>query len=289
MTVPPPANTGQRLSLTAVVPVKNEARNLPACLASITVAAQVLVVDSRSTDATAAIAAAAGARVIDFDWAGGFPKKRNWMLRTHAFETDWVLFLDADERLTPAFERELETALGRADRVGYWLNYHNHFMGRVLRHGVPQRKLALFRVGAGFYERIEDPGWSALDMEVHEHPILEGPVGEISAPIEHEDFRGLRHFIARHNEYSSWEAGRYVALVSDSQAWAGLTSRQRGKYKNLSHWWFAPMYFLYTYVWKGGALDGAPGLVYAFMKFIYFAEVYLKIMELKSATVLQKF
>jgi glycosyltransferase involved in cell wall biosynthesis len=271
------------LSLTVVIPVKNEAPNLPACLASIPAGVSVLVADSSSTDATAHIALAAGARVTNFVWTGGFPKKRNWVLQNHRLETDWVLFLDADERLTPDFIRELEGALARPDVAGYWLHYRNRFMGRVLSHGIPQRKLALFRVGAGLYERIDDAGWSALDMEVHEHPVLAGSVGEILATIDHDDDRGLAHFIARHNEYSSWEAARYTALMADSDAWTTLTRRQRWKYGSLARWWFAPAYFLVSYLLRGGVLDGGPGLIYALLKCSYFLELRLKIMEMTPA------
>jgi glycosyltransferase involved in cell wall biosynthesis len=271
------------MTLTVVIPVKNEAKNLPACLASLSGIGPVLVVDSESTDDTLAIAESAGAKVIAFHWPGGFPKKRNWVLETQTFDTEWVLFLDADERLTPAFRTALPQALAQDGTAGYWLNYHNHFMGRILHHGVPQRKLALFRVGAGRYERIDDPGWSALDMEVHEHPILDGTVGEIAAPIEHEDFRGLHHFIARHNEYSSWEARRFIALAADRPAWAALTRRQRGKYTHLSRWWFAPAYFLFTYVLRAGFLDGGQGFAYALFKAAYFMEVRLKIREMTLA------
>jgi len=262
-----------------VVPVKNEARNLPSCLATLSGFAHVVVVDSSSTDDTVTIARNAGAEVIDFRWPGGFPKKRNWVLQTYVFKTDWVLFLDADERLTPAVVAALAAALKRTEFVGYWLNYQNHFLGRALRHGVPQRKLALFRVGAGFYERIEDLGWSSLDMEVHEHPVLDGPVGEIVEPIDHDDFRGLHHYLARHNDYSTWEARRYCALIGDAEAWRGLTRRQRLKYENVTRWWFAPAYFGATYVVRRGFLDGWAGFVHAVLKFAYFFEVRVKIFE----------
>lgn len=271
------------LPLTIVVPAKNEARNLPACLTSLPDGVRVLVVDSGSTDDTAQIARAAGAEVVEFHWPGGFPKKRSWVLQTCPFETPWVLFVDADERLTPAFVDELRTALKRTDVVGYWLTYRNHFMGRVLRYGVAQRKLALFRVGAGLYERIEDDGWSGLDMEVHEHPILAGSVGRIAAAIDHEDFRGLHKHIDRHNDYSSWEARRHRALTADSAAKVALIPRQRAKYRNLARWWYAPAYFLFAYVVRSGFLDGGPGFAYAWLKFIYFSEVRLKIIELKMA------
>jgi glycosyltransferase involved in cell wall biosynthesis len=271
------------LPLTIVVPVKNEARNLAACLAALPVVAEVLVVDSASTDATRDIARAAGATVVDFAWNGVFPKKRNWVLQTHAFKTPWVLFLDADERLTPAFNAALPGALARQKVAGYWLNYDNYFMGRRLRHGVAQRKLALFRVGAGAYERIEDENWSALDMEVHEHPQLQGRVEEIAAPIEHNDFRDLHHYLARHNEYSTWEARRYTALMQTPEVLKTLTPRQQAKYRNLDKWWFCLAYFATAYILKRGFLDGGAGLAHAFLKASYFVEMRLKILELRAA------
>jgi glycosyltransferase involved in cell wall biosynthesis len=275
--------TDATLPVTVVVPVRNEARNLPTCLASIPDGLPILVVDSGSTDDTVEIARRAGAEVLEFHWQGGYPKKRNWVLATYGFETPWVLFLDADERLTDAFLRGLEGALGRTDVVGYWLNYHNHFMGKALRHGDPQRKLALFRVGAGVFERVEDGRWSDLDMEVHEHPILNGPIGEIAARLDHEDFRGVHKHIDRHNDYSSWEARRYQALSGDPTAWAALTNRQKAKYRHLTRWWFAPAYFLFAYVWRRGFLDGSAGLSVAWLKSVYFSEVRLKIIELNGS------
>lgn len=271
------------LPVTVVVPTRNEAKNLPQCLARLGGFAQVWVVDSGSTDGTQDIARAHGARVIDFAWAGGYPKKRNWVLLNQSFDTPWVLFLDADEQVPPAFATELADALVRTDKVGFWLNYTTHFMGKVLKHGVPQRKLALFRVDAGLYERIEDPGWSKLDMEVHEHPQLAGAIGEITTRIDHLDFRGVEHFIARHNAYSTWEVHRRAQLMADTDgAWERLTKRQKTKYRALDTWWFAPAYFLGTYLLKRGFLDGAAGLDYALLKFGYFHNIKLKIDEQRN-------
>jgi glycosyltransferase involved in cell wall biosynthesis len=270
------------LPITVVIPVKNEAANLGKCLATLDGFAEVVVVDSASTDKTVEIARAADATILDFRWPGGFPKKRNWVLQTFNFKTEWILFLDADERPTPAFKAAAAGAVAKTDYAGFWLRYRNHFMGRVLKYGIPQRKLALFRAGCGGYERIDDSGWSALDMEVHEHPLLNGPVGDIAEPIEHQDFRGLHHFIARHNEYSSWEAHRYVALVNDPVAWDRLTPRQKLKYRNLRRWWYAPAYFMATYFLKRGFLDGRPGFIYAMSKFAYFFEIRAKILETEN-------
>lgn len=275
----PSAAAEGAIPVTVVVPAKNEERNLPECLASLGDFSEVMLVDSGSTDRTIEIAEAAGARVVRFEWNGQFPKKRNWALRTQSFANAWVLFLDADERIGPQAADEIRQAVSRDDKVGYWLNYDNHFMGRVLRHGVPQRKLALFRVGAGEYERIEDQRWSAFDMEIHEHPILSGAVGEVQARLEHKDYRGLHHFIARHNEYSTWEARRLAALRGDPAAWRALTARQRFKYRNLTSWWFAPFYFLLNYVAKAGFLDGRAGLFYSILKSEYFFSIRAKALE----------
>ena len=285
-------------NVTVVIPVKNEATNLPVCLVRLGGFGHVVVVDSESTDATAELARAAGAEVLCFEWDGKFPKKRNWVLQTYDFQTQWVLFLDADEFVSEAFKAELSAILETTDCVGFWLNYERWFLGKQLRHGDEFNKLALFRVGAGVYERIEENQWSALDMEIHEHPVLEGPVGEIRAPIEHNEYRGLHHYIAKHNEYASWEASRYGCLIgnsegsesesdqsesgSESEAWQGLTPRQRAKYRHLAKWWAAPVYFIRGYIFKGGFLDGAAGFHFALGKAIYFYQIRLKIFETRT-------
>jgi glycosyltransferase involved in cell wall biosynthesis len=271
------------IPVTVVIPVKNEEKNLSACLGKLSSFAEILVVDSGSTDATRKIAAKANAKVIDFTWQGGFPKKRNWVLLNHKFFTPWVLFVDADEHLTDEFRRELSAKIVDDRYVGFWLNYSNHFLGRVLKHGVPQRKLALFKVGAGLYERVDDLRWSELDMEVHEHPILNGRIGEISAPIDHLDFRGLDHFIDRHNSYSTWEAKRFLQLRTEPAEMDRLTPRQLTKYRYVSRWWFSPAYFVLTYIIYRGFLDGRAGFIYAVFKACYFMQVHEKIAEAASS------
>lgn len=279
----------KQLSVTVVIPVKDEEGNLPRCLERLGHFQKVLVVDSGSSDETPGIATDAGAEFLNFEWDGNFPKKRNWVLRNYSFETEWVLFLDADEFVSDAFVEELSVKLKEADKVGYWLNYDRWFLGKQLKYGDEFQKLALFRIGAGEYEQIEEANWSSLDMEIHEHPILQGELGEIESLIEHNEYRGMRHYIAKHNEYSSWEASRYLQLIGSggcalsSAEWNGLTDRQRKKYQNLTKWWAAPVYFLRGYFWKRGFLDGAVGFHFALLKSIYFYQIRLKIKE-KQAT-----
>lgn len=269
-----------QIPVTVVVPVKNEARNLPRCLERLTRFQTVVIVDSGSTDETVEIAHTHGAEVVQFEWDGTFPKKRNWYLDNHTPDTKWVLFLDADEFISDAFCDEIEAVVTEDAHVGCWLTFHNWFMGRFLRHGDPFSKLAFFKHAAGRYERIDEDRWSHLDMEVHEHPVLEGSIGTIESPIDHDDRRGLDSYLAKHNDYSAWEAKRYLALgPRGSAAWQALTRRQRSKYARIEKWWFPLAYFILSYVVKRGFLDGRAGLALARLKMQYYGHIRLKIRE----------
>lgn len=273
---------GAVLDLTIAIPVRNEERNLPGCLEAIgkDLACQIVVIDSGSTDQTIEIARGFGAEVIDFTWNGRFPKKRNWFLRNYPFTTKWVFFLDADEYLTDDFKEELREALGSEANVGYWLNYTVYFMGKQLRGGYPLRKLALFQVGMGEYERIEEDKWSQLDMEVHEHPVLQGSIGTVRSKIDHQDFRSFSHYVTKHNEYASWEAARFLTATSrNTNTFTEWTWKQRLKYRLIQSVWIGPAYFCGSFFLLGGFRDGARGLAFAILKMSYFTQIYCKIKE----------
>lgn len=269
----------ETLPVTVAIPVRNEAANLGRCLERLGRFAEIVVIDSGSTDATVQIAEGFGARVVQFAWNGRYPKKRNWFLLNDPPRQPWVLFLDADEFVDDAFCDALARAIAATDCDGFWLTYANVFLGRELRHGIAQRKLALLRTGKALYERIDEDGWSGLDMEIHEHPVVEGKVGTIAAPIEHRDFKGLAPFITRHRDYAQWEARRHAALRATPEAWAHFTPRQRFKYRHLAKWWYPAFYFLAAYVGKRGFLDGAAGFHHAFYKAWYFHTIRLLIRE----------
>ncbi len=269
------------LDLTIALPVRNEERNLPGCLAAIgkDLASRIVIIDSGSTDRTQEIAKEFGAEVVDFVWDGKFPKKRNWFLRNHAINTKWILFLDADEYLTDSFKADLRESLSKDDKVGYWLSYTIYFLGKQLKGGYPLRKLALFKVGAGEYERIDEEQWSKLDMEVHEHPVLQGEVGVIKSKIDHQDFRGVSHYVIKHNEYASWEAGRFLKTANIPNASANWTWKQRLKYRLMRSILIGPAYFCGSFFLLGGFRDGARGWAFAVLKMSYFTQVYCKIRE----------
>ncbi|MBY0227552.1 MAG: glycosyltransferase family 2 protein [Hyphomicrobium sp.] len=270
------------IPITVVIPVKNEEANLPRCLAQLKRFARVVVVDSGSSDRTQDIAREYGAKILQFHWDGRYPKKRNWTLINYPPSTPWVLFLDADEIVNDEFCHAVASAIASERYDGFWLNYTNCFLGRRMRHGVPQRKLALFRVGRGLYERIDEDHWSTLDMEVHEHPVIEGKLGEIKTPIEHQDLRSLETFLNRHRDYALWEARRTLLLERQAAAThQQLTGRQRFKYAHLERWWYPWFYFVYAYFVRLGILDGAAGFYYAFYKSWYVLTIRLMIRELR--------
>jgi glycosyltransferase involved in cell wall biosynthesis len=274
------------LDLTIAIPVKNEEKNLAGCIEAIgkNFCKNVVIIDSGSTDNTKAIAAGYNISVIDFVWDGKFPKKRNWYLRNHTPETKWVLFLDADEYLTPEFKNELATVLPKSDGfAGYWLNYTIYFMGKQMKGGYPLQKLALIKTGAGEYEKIEEDYWSNLDMEIHEHPILEGRAGVIKNKIDHRDFKGISSYITKHNEYSGWEASRYIQTTRDNELASLWTWKQRLKYRLIRSVFVGPLYFFGSFVLMGGFRDGARGFAFAILKMAYFTQVYCKIQEFKQA------
>ena len=262
--------------LTVIIPVKNEETNLPQCLEGIKGLLNVVIVDSGSTDATCKIAADYGREVVQFTWNGMFPKKRNWILRNYKFKTPWVMFLDADERPDAKFWEELARTLPNTKHDVFIIYLNNWFLGRLLRHGDTPRKTAIVRLGRAEYERIEEQGWSKLDMEIHEHLVTDGTVGRIKTPIAHYDKRSLSSYYVKHNEYSDWESRRYLALKDYK---TGLTFRQRVKYRMFMSKLLPLGYFAYTYIFKLGFLDGAPGYYFAVNKFNQFTQLQAKVYE----------
>ena len=152
-------------------------------------------------------------------------------------------------------------------------------MGKELKFGDKMKKLALFKKGSGEYEKIQEDSWSHLDMEVHEHPIIKGEIGKITSPIIHKDYKGLEHYIARHNAYSTWEAKRYLFLIKSG--FKDLTFRQRIKYGFINSGLLPLIYFMGSYIFRLGFLDGIPGYHLAKYKSNYFFQIQTKIQELK--------
>lgn len=279
----------QRIPISILIPVRNEEQNLNRCLSPLqNWADEIVVVDSQSTDRTVALANAAGATVLQFQYAGGWPKKRQWALDTHPWRNEWILLLDADEILTETIKSEIAVAIRDSQYVGYWLRFQIVFLGRMLQHGDTELwKLFLFRRGMGRFERrLEQQDSSMSDIEIHEHVAVDGPVGRLKTPVRHENWNSLDRYIAKHNEYSTWEASVYLHGTDGDHKpslWGNQAQRRRWiKRKAMMLPGTALMRFLYVYVFRLGFLDGRPGFIYAMFKFVQTFHVKAKITELKN-------
>ena len=269
-----------KIPITVIVSVKNEALNLPSCLDKLKRFDQIIVVDSGSTDDTTTIAAEMGAEILQFQWNGKFPKKRNWALQNGNLRHEWILFLDADEFVTDKFVDEVATKTLDPSYNGYTIQFENYFMGKKLRYGYGFNKSALFKKSKGAYEKIDEDLWSHLDMEVHEHPIIEGNVGIIKAKVIHKDFKNLEHYIDKHNAYSTWEAQRYLQLKKSKNI--HLSLNQKIKYGLLNTGLLPLVYFIGAYFLKLGFLDGKEGFYLARFKSHYFFQIQTKVALLKN-------
>ena len=278
------------LPLTVIIPVRNEAHNLPRCLESLKAVGEVYVIDSQSTDDTAAIAQSQGAKVVQFQYAGGWPKKRQWAMDTLPLAYDWILLLDADEVLTPELADEIQKAIQDPHTDGYFVALQMYFLGRRLRHsGASFWKLSLFRKGLGRFEcRLPDQDASMADMEVHEHVVVTGATRKLIHPLLHHNVESFSRYIQKHNEYSNWEARVWLdgSRIKEEDIQPSLWGTQAQRRRWLRRHFFglpgSPLlFFLYKYVLSLGFLDGVPGLIYCAMQGIQFFHIKAKIYELK--------
>ena len=261
-----------RAPISVLIPVKNEASNLAACLASVAFCDEIVVIDSGSTDATPFIAAEAGARLVDFKWNGQFPKKKNWAIANVAWKHEWVFIIDADERATPALAQAMTSiATSPAGSTnGYYVNRRFWFLDGWLNHCgyFPSWNLRFFRHRRGRYEQpAATAATSSGDNEVHEHVVLEGKAGYLPGEMEHYAFPDIATWVEKHNRYSNWEARLQIEEQNDGKAGAtGLDAGLARKRSLRRLAWRLPfrptLRFLYHYIWRAGFLDGYRGFVF---------------------------
>jgi glycosyltransferase involved in cell wall biosynthesis len=272
--------------VSVLIPTRNEAANLDRCLKSLAGwADEIMVVDSQSTDETCRIAVSYGAKVIQFNYQGGWPKKRQWALNTYQFRNEWILLLDADEVLERPIREEIGQAIKDPAYDGFWLRFQISFLGRKLRYGDTQLwKLILFRKNKGRYEkRVLNQDRSMSDIEVHEHVIVDGATRQLGNPVRHENINSLFRYIHKHNEYSNWEATVFLEARAEEMR-GTLIGNQAQRRRFLKKYFFglpgSPLcYFIYKYILRMGFLDGRQGLIYASFQAIQLFHVRAKIFE----------
>ena len=259
---------GTKVPICLFVPAKNEEANLDRCLQSISWVDEIFVVDSKSTDRTSNIAEVHGARVVQFKYEGGWPKKKNWALENLPFSHEWVLILDADECLPPEAEDEIREIVTdpHQKHSGYWINRRYFFLEKTLKHAYfPNWNLRLFKHKLGRYEKITELNTDSGDNEIHEHVVVKGTTGRLSSIMDHYAFPTIDSFIEKHNRYSNWEAVVESSAEDDETALQhdGVKGKRRLRriFRKLP---FRPtLRFLYVYFWQKGILDGWRGYVFA--------------------------
>ena len=242
------------MSISVVIVAKNEAADIAACLQSVAWAQERLVVDTGSRDETAAIAEAAGARVLRQEWLG-YGETKNWAFTQAAGE--WILSLDADERVSEALARELPRLAQGKEHSAYALPRRFHFQGRWLKHGgcYPDYQLRFFQRGQARYG----------EARVHERLQVDGSLGRSRGHLEHFSYLNLSEYLAKLDEYST--------------LWAQQTGAQGRRPRRL------PALALLSgfgsrYLLKVGFLDGRAGLTWAFLAGLHSYFKYAKLAEL---------
>ncbi len=244
-----------RPRISACIIALNEADRIGDCLASLAFCDEIVLVDSGSTDGTCELAAARGARVIRRSFEG-YRAQKDFAVSQAAH--DWVLCLDADERVTPALRASIETArdAGFDEAAGYRFARATEYFGRFLRHGnaYPDRVLRLFDRRRG--------GWRA-GREIHEHVTVDGAVATLAGDLEHRAYRSLDDQLARYR--------RYAAMMAEHMHVSG----RRGHLHNLI---VNPCWrFFRGYVLRGGFLDGWRGLLFACLEADYVREKFARL------------
>jgi len=258
--------------ITVIMLTYNEELNLPQALQSVKGwANQVIVVDSFSTDRTIEIAKEFCCRVYQHPFEN-YSRQRNYTLGL-PIETEWVLFLDADEWLPQELKNEITSLItSHPLENGFYIKRRFIWMGRWVRRGYyPAWILRLFRYGKA---RCEERG-------INEHLIVEGVFGYLKNDFIHEGHKDLSEWISKHNRYATQEAEELLKRTQDAArdmiiAKPFGTQPERKRWLRHHVWKYLPplirpfFYFGYRYVLCGGFLDGREAFIFHFLQALWF-------------------
>lgn len=274
-----------RVPVTVLIPTKDEELNLPTTLDALTWADQVIVFDSCSTDHTVEIAKERNCEVAQriFD---NYSDHKNWALDHLQFRNDWILILDADEKVPPDLAAEIAAIVVSPSACdGYFVARQIIVDGHWLRRAgkYPDYQLRFFRKGRARYER----------RIVHEHMVVEGRVGHLKHHLTHVDAKGTFRYIDRHNRFAEMEAveafitmrtgADSIGVAPDhGQQWLAQRSLKAFAYRWLP---FRPLLVLiYLYFFKLGFMMGRAGLKTCVLRMYYEYMVDLYLAELRDPT-----
>lgn len=223
-----------RPELTTIILTYNEAEHIAPCIASLRWSDRIVVFDSYSDDNTVALAQEAGAELHQSRFEN-YAQQRNAALA--AIETDWVFFVDADERGSVALSAEIRRVIATQPEMGWYVPRHNYIFGKLtLGAGwYPDHQLRLFRHGRVQYER-----------PVHEIAVVDGAIGYLENPLIHHNYRDPAHFRAKQRAYTDYDAGILYEQGIRPKRYTPFT-------QPLRHFWW-------RYVTLKGYRDGLHGL-----------------------------
>ncbi len=226
--------------ISAVILTKDEEKNLQECLESVKWCDEVILIDDNSTDRTLEIAKKFGAKVFTHSLNNDFAAQRNFGLEKVMGE--WVLFVDADERISPDLKKEIMETIKKINVNGFYLKRHDFFGGRWLKHGETAnvRLLRLGRRGKGKFER-----------KVHETWEIKGEIGELKNPLLHYPHQTLSDFIDHVNFHSTLHAEALEKEDVKPSLWRII--------------FYPKAKFIQNYIFRLGFLDGTPGIIVALM------------------------
>lgn len=262
----------KKTPISVLIPTFNEEIHLEECIRSVAGwTGEIYVVDSFSTDRTVSIAERMGAKCVQHRFEG-YARQKNWALENLPFANDWVLILDADERVSPELRDEIcgMFVQGGPQCDGYYLNRRLMFYGKWIRHcgWYPSWNMRLFKHTIGRYE----------NRPVDEHVVLQGKSGYCKHDLNHQDLRDMEFWIAKHNRYSTLSAQTYVRMLESGSSGA-IQPRlfgnavERKRFIKEKIWTRLPgralLYFFYLYVFRLGFLDGRHGLRFCAMRGIF--------------------
>lgn len=264
-----------KIPVSVIIAIKNEEKKIKECLEHLSEFDQVIVVDSQSRDKSVALSKEANCEIVDFAWNGQYPKKRQWCLDNLNLSHDWILFIDADEVVTPHFVEEIRKLFQETPSCcGYFVKASYVMNGKVLRFGLQNNKLVLFDRTKLEFPVIDDldiPGMG--EMEGHYQPVLKAgfekeQIGQIKSPVLHDALDDEHAWVFRHKKYARWEIG-----MNQKNAWPKDPKPLRNFLKHvLRRSKYRPqLMFLISYVGLLGFLDGNKGLKFAIKKKQYYS------------------
>ena len=263
-----------KIPVSVIVVTKNEEMNIKRCLEALDDFAQIIVVDSRSQDRTCDIARSCGAQIIDFDWDGAYPKKRQWCLDQVNTGHEWILFIDADEVMTPLLATAIKECLSEDtdNYAGFFIEGRYIWQGHVLKYGLTNNKIALIHKARMGFPVIDDLDIEGMDeIEGHYQPVIIGDdksymVGQCARFLEHH-INDRDSWLARHQRYARWEAG-----MNQRKSWPqdprAVRQCLKQIFRRLPFRHVAA--FLHSYIFKMGFLDGKPGYDFAKSRAVYY-------------------